>query len=318
MGNRTIAIALLALAALLIPGEALSQCSGQPPGNTVCAAPNGTAGLPRFRSLVAADLPGAAVSSVFARTGAVVAANGDYLFAQISGLLTLGQLPTIAGNSVFGNIGAGSTGVPVASCSGAANALTWTTGVGFGCNNITTGLATAITVGTTNVLSGTAGRILFNNGSIGEYPISGTGSVAMTQGPVFVTPTLGAATATSLTATTINGITTTGSGTVAFGTGGTVTYTIASGTAALGTAVIASAGCALAVTVAATGVLTTDVVTLGFNGDPTAVVGYTPAVTGMLTIIPYPTAGNVNFKVCNTTGSSITPGAITLNWRVVR
>ena len=40
--------------------------------------------------------------------------------------------------------------------------------------------------------------------------------------------------------------------------------------------------------------------------------------TGMLTIIPYPTSGNVNFKVCNNTGSSITPEAITLNWRVVR
>jgi hypothetical protein len=26
----------------------------------------------------------------------------------------------------------------------------------------------------------------------------------------------------------------------------------------------------------------------------------------------------VNFKVCNNTGTSITPGAITLNWRVVR
>jgi hypothetical protein len=38
----------------------------------------------------------------------------------------------------------------------------------------------------------------------------------------------------------------------------------------------------------------------------------------MLSIIKYPTSNNVNFKVCNSTGSSITPGAITLNWRVVR
>jgi hypothetical protein len=43
-----------------------------------------------------------------------------------------------------------------------------------------------------------------------------------------------------------------------------------------------------------------------------------PLTTGMLTIIPYPSANNVNFKVCNNTNSSITPGGITLNWRVVR
>jgi hypothetical protein len=38
----------------------------------------------------------------------------------------------------------------------------------------------------------------------------------------------------------------------------------------------------------------------------------------MLTIIKYPTFGNVNFKVCNNTANGITPGHVTLNWRVVR
>lgn len=93
---------------------------------------------------------------------------------------------------------------------------------------------------------------------------------------------------------------------------------VASGTAAMGTSAIGSAACATAVTVAGTGILTTDVITASFNGDPTAVTGYVPLTTGMLTIIPYPTSGNVNFKVCNNTGSSITPGAITLNWKVIR
>jgi hypothetical protein len=55
-----------------------------------------------------------------------------------------------------------------------------------------------------------------------------------------------------------------------------------------------------------------------FNADPTGVTGYAPVTTGMLTIIKYPTSGTVNFKVCNLTSSSITPGAITLNWRVTR
>lgn len=96
------------------------------------------------------------------------------------------------------------------------------------------------------------------------------------------------------------------------------TTTIASGTAALGTGAISSATCATVVTATATNAATTDVLLAGFNGDPTAVTGYIPSTAGMLTIIAYPTANTANFKVCNNTASSITPGAITLNWRVVR
>jgi hypothetical protein len=96
------------------------------------------------------------------------------------------------------------------------------------------------------------------------------------------------------------------------------TVTIASGTSALGTGAISSATCATVVTTTATGVATTDTIGWGFNGDPTAVTGYIPAVAGMLTIIAYPSSGNVNFKVCNNTSGSIIPGTITLNWRVVR
>jgi hypothetical protein len=90
------------------------------------------------------------------------------------------------------------------------------------------------------------------------------------------------------------------------------------GTASLGTSAIASGACAAAVSASAAGVATTDVVTAGFGGDPTAATGYIPATTGMLTIISYPTMNNVNFKVCNNTSAPITPGAITLNWRVIR
>ena len=112
---------------------------------------------------------------------------------------------------------------------------------------------------------------------------------------------------------TINGLTTpTASGSAV------VTQTIASGTATLGTTLIASGAAAATVTVSATGVLTTDTLMADFNADPTAVTGYAPSASGMLTIIKFPTAGGVNFIVVNNTGSSITPGAITLNWRVVR
>lgn len=99
---------------------------------------------------------------------------------------------------------------------------------------------------------------------------------------------------------------------------GGITSTVASGTSALGTSAIGSGNCATAVTTTATNVATTDVIQAGFNSDPTGVTGYSPTTGGMLTIISYPSANNVNFKVCNNTNASITPGAITLNWRVAR
>lgn len=98
----------------------------------------------------------------------------------------------------------------------------------------------------------------------------------------------------------------------------TLTYTVANGTSAMGTGAISSGACASVVTTTATGTATTDNIMADFNADPTSTTGYSPSSSGMLTIIKYPTANNVNFKVCNNTGSSITPGAATLNWRVVR
>jgi len=105
--------------------------------------------------------------------------------------------------------------------------------------------------------------------------------------------------------------------TVSSATGGGST-TIANNTAVLGTSAIASGVCASAIVSAGPGIATTDVIWWGFNGDPTAVTGYAPTVNGMLTIIVYPTTNNANFKVCNNTAASVTPGAITLNWRVIR
>jgi len=97
-----------------------------------------------------------------------------------------------------------------------------------------------------------------------------------------------------------------------------LTQTIASGTKALATSAISSGTCSSAQTSSATGTLTTDNIVADFNADPTGVTGYSPTTNGMLTIIKYPTADTVNFKVCNNTSASVTPGAITLNWRVVR
>lgn len=94
------------------------------------------------------------------------------------------------------------------------------------------------------------------------------------------------------------------------------TKKIASGTVSLGTSAIASGACAAVVTVSATGVLTTDSINWGFNGDTSGITGYT--TSDSLDIRPYPSADNVNFKVCNRGASSVTPGAVTLNWQVSR
>lgn len=94
--------------------------------------------------------------------------------------------------------------------------------------------------------------------------------------------------------------------------------TIGTATAALGTAAINSNTCAAVITVAATGVLTTDIVSWSFNADPNGVTGYGAGATGSLQIWAFPTADNVNFRVCNLTAGAITPGAATLNWTVKR
>lgn len=91
---------------------------------------------------------------------------------------------------------------------------------------------------------------------------------------------------------------------------------VATGTSALGTSAISSAACATVVTTTATGATTSNSITYTFNADPTAVTGFSPSASGMLTIVSYPTTGNVNFKVCNNTAGTVTPGAITLNWSV--
>lgn len=99
---------------------------------------------------------------------------------------------------------------------------------------------------------------------------------------------------------------------------GTLTQTIASGTSALGTSSIASASCATVVTTAATGTASTDTISWNPNASIKAVTGYVPSTSGGLTIAAYPTTNNVNFDVCNWTSAAITPGAVTLNWRVTR
>ena len=94
---------------------------------------------------------------------------------------------------------------------------------------------------------------------------------------------------------------------------------IASGTTALGTSAIASGACATVVTATATSAATTDNLIVDDNAsDLSSVAGYGVSSAGTLSVYKQITSGNVNFKVCNSTTTSITPGSLTIQWRVVR
>jgi hypothetical protein len=102
-----------------------------------------------------------------------------------------------------------------------------------------------------------------------------------------------------------------------------ITRTIAVGTATLGTTPIGANACAAAVQpTASTGSLTTvastDTITWTPNADISGVTGYGKAGTDGLIIYPFASAGAVNFTVCNGTGTGITPGAVSLDWKVIR
>jgi len=303
----------------LLTGMALPACTGS------TSALQYSTGTHAFScGTITATSP---VTSVFGRTGAVVQVSGDYTFSQIGGTATLTQLPTATANSLLGGLTATAPSyLAVPSCSTANQALQWTSGTGFSCVTITAGTGTVTSFSSGNLaplfttavtsptvspaqtftLSAAAANTVFSNWT--------NSSVALPQFNTYPTcnganQVLNYSPGTGLTCVTLPAP--------------PANPLIASGTVALATAAIASGACATAVTGTATAgnaanILTTDIVTTSFNGDPTGVVGYQPLTTGMLTIIPYPTAGAANFKVCNITNASITPGAITLNWRVAR
>lgn len=197
---------------------------------------------------------------------------------------------------------------------------------GTGTNNLTNG---GLILGTgfgafrsTGVLG--AGQILIGDGFTDPTIAALSGDVSMTSGGV-VSLSTGSVDANELVATGASAgtyqsptLTIDADGRITSAVQGT-NILIASGSRALATAPIASGACSTAdVGITATGVATTDAIAWTPNGDISGVTGYAPVTTGGLAIYPYPTANAVNFKVCNPTSASITPGSVTLNYRVTR
>lgn len=89
-------------------------------------------------------------------------------------------------------------------------------GSGLVCAGATISVANSftLTVGVSPISGGTNPRVLYdNNGILGEYSVSGAGTtVALTNSPVFVTPTLGAAAGTSLVLSTALAVASGGTG----------------------------------------------------------------------------------------------------------
>lgn len=79
----------------------------------------------------------------------------------------------------------------------------------------------------------------------------------------------------------------------------------------LPTSAITANTCTAGATATMTGVTTTSAFSTAFATDPSAVTGW--GANGGLSFIAWPTSNTINWKVCNVTASSITPGAMTIN-----
>ena len=98
--------------------------------------------------------------------------------AVAAGAIPYSAFTVLAANQVLGALTATvPSGLALPSCSGATNALIWTTGTGFGCNTINAGAGTVTTTGTPAAgnLSAFSGATSITNGNLsGDVTTSGT------------------------------------------------------------------------------------------------------------------------------------------------
>lgn len=219
--------------------------------------------------------------------------------------LQLGVAGTSVGSVRLANATSGT--ITIQPAAGALGTVTLTVPATSG-TILQSGTAVTVAQGGTGIASGTSGGVPYFSGST-----SIASSAALAANALVLGGGAGAAPATTTTGTGV--VTALGVNTGSAGAFGVI---IAKGTSAMGTSAISSGTCASVVTTSATGVATTDVINWGFNTDPTAITGWGPSTSGGLFAYVYPTANNVNTKICNNTSGSITPTAMTINWIVIR
>ena len=177
--------------------------------NYVLAAPNGSAGVPTFRALVAADVPGSAltktddtnVTLTLGGSPTTALLNAASLALGWSGQLAVGRGGTGLSAGTSGGIPYfSSTSAMTSSALLAANAIVLGGGAGAAPATTTTGTGVVTALG---VNTGTAGAFVVNGGALGT-PSSGTVTNLTGTASININGTVGATTPAAGTFTSIS------------------------------------------------------------------------------------------------------------------